>query len=68
MTRDLSDLMAAALDVQEREIAGIAPQPSAFARTVRRVRHRRLVRHSVESSVAVAAVAGLATAGWIGSR
>ena len=68
MTRDLSDLMAAALDVQEREIAGIAPQPAVFARTVRRVRHRRLVRHSVESSVAVAAVAGLATAGWIGSR
>ncbi|MEZ0446380.1 hypothetical protein [Cellulomonas sp. ICMP 17802] len=68
MTRELSDLMADALVAQERAIAGIAPASAAFARTVRRVKHRRLVRHSVESTLAVAAIAGLATAGWIGSR
>lgn len=68
MTRDLSDLMADALDAQEREIAGITPASAALARTVRRVRHRRIVRHSAESSVAVAAVAGIVTAGWLGTR
>ncbi|MET0789170.1 MAG: hypothetical protein ABWY33_08005 [Cellulomonas sp.] len=68
MTRDLSDLMADALEAQEREIAGIAPAAATFARTVRRVRHRRIVRYSAESSVAVAAVAGIVTAGWLGTR
>ncbi|WP_456786118.1 hypothetical protein [Cellulomonas sp. P5_C5] len=68
MTRDLTDVFTHALDAQERDIAGITPQPATFARTVRRVRHRRLVRHSAETSLTVVAVAGLATAGWLGTR
>ncbi|MDM7855016.1 hypothetical protein [Cellulomonas alba] len=66
MTRDLDDLMAAALAARERTLPGLPEDATAWTATVARVRRRRRARHTA-TTVSALAVAGLvAGAGWLG--
>ena len=68
MERDLSDFMHANVQAREESMAGLTPSVGALAGTVRRVRRRRAVRHSVQGVGAGAAVAVVAGASWFGLR
>ena len=66
MERDLRDVMAENLGVREKSIEGLEPSSGALARTVRTVRRRRTVRHSVQAVGIVAAAGVLAAGSWLG--
>ncbi|KQR17199.1 hypothetical protein [Cellulomonas sp. Leaf334] len=68
MERDLTDFMHANVQAREESIAGLAPSAGALSGTVRRVKRRRAVRHSVQGVGAGAAVAVVAGASWFGLR
>lgn len=68
MERDLRDVMAENLGAREQSIGGLAPAPGVLARSVRKVRRRRAVRHTSQAVGGVAIVAVLATGSWFGLR
>lgn len=68
MTRDISELLADAVEERARALADLRPSPAAFALTRVRIRRRRIVRHSVQTGVGLAA-SGVVVAGvWFGTH
>ncbi len=68
MTRDIADLLADAVDDRARSLSGLLPTPAAFALTRARIRRRRIVRHSVETGVGIAASGAVAAGAWLGAH
>ena len=68
MERDLTDFMHANVQAREESMAELAPSAGVLAGTVRRVKRRRAVRHSVQGVGAGATVAVVAGASWFGLR
>ena len=68
MTRDIADLLADAVDDRARTLSGLLPTPAAFALTRARIRRRRIVRHSVETGVGIAASGAVAAGAWLGAH
>ncbi|WP_456786112.1 hypothetical protein [Cellulomonas sp. P5_C5] len=64
--RELDDLMNEAADVAELSLGGRAPSASVRAATVRRVRRRHAVRHTVQSAGVLVIGAVVAGASWFG--
>ena len=65
---DLGQLLAATETAVERARAGAAPTPGALAGTLRRVRRRRVVRHSAQSMAGVVLVAALGATAWLSTH
>ena len=65
---DLGQLLAATETAVERSRTGAAPAPGALAATVRRVRRRRVVRHSAQSMAGVVLVAVLGATAWLSAH
>ncbi|GEK20180.1 hypothetical protein [Cellulomonas xylanilytica] len=65
---DLGQLLAATETAVARARATSTPPPDALAGTLRRVRRRRTVRHSVQSVAGVAVVAALGVTAWLGTH
>lgn len=68
MTRDIADLLADAVDDRARALSGLLPTPAAFALTRARIRRRRIVRHSVETGVGIAASGAVVAGAWLGAH
>jgi hypothetical protein len=68
VTRDIADLLADAVEDRARSLSGLLPTPAAFARTRARIRRRRVVRHSVEAGVGIAASGAVAAGAWFGAH
>ncbi len=68
MTKDLTELLAAAVDERAHTLGAITPAQDALARTRGRIRRRRAVRHTLEGGVGVAAVGVVGAVVWFGAR
>lgn len=66
MTRDISELLADAVEERARALADLRPTPAAFALTRVRIRRRRIVRHSVQAGAGLAACGVVAAGAWFG--
>ncbi|GEM00316.1 hypothetical protein [Cellulomonas terrae] len=66
MERDLTDLMHAGVAAREESMADLQPGAGALAATVRSVRRRRTVRHSVQGLGVGAVAVAVAGASWFG--
>jgi hypothetical protein len=68
VTPDIADLLADAVDERARSLGDLRPTPAAFALTRVRIRRRRIVRHSTEAGVGIAASGVVAAGVWFGTH
>ena len=68
MTPDIADLLADAVEERARSLGDLRPTPAAFALTRVRIRRRRIVRHSTEAGLGIAASGVVVAGAWFGAH